>query len=1481
MADIKVVRIESLPATTKVVEDDYLVVQQPDLTRRVKIGDITRIDGTVSHIISFKEGGIIKGPMDFAYFEEEDTYLRWKGEYPHEVPALSSPYQDGGITDAAWMVYSDPSLREELESTIGASMIMTAEGQSVQDVMDTTVATAKEAKKIAEKNDFGTVHTVGDVIHLVNYVGAAVIEEGRTTNFPTEAVGEKFLNGVVSRRDTQTVDGIFRGAKTGTMYTISVNNGVATTKRIALRDEFKRLEANNPTRTVIRAGDDINTAGYLQLDATGRWGMWNQQTASWQPLAIEQGGTGARDAGGARINIGAFYKQRTALESNFNINNLTGNNDGVYYQPMTANATPSNGYPEGAGAGHLIVWQNNANGGTGCRQEYYPFSNVDVWYLRTYQANTNQWTAWQPMVRPRNDDVFRSFIGLGKNNAPTFGHLYLSQSSGDPKTASGIVHGDKYNQEGTLEHGYRIYSEVRNDNKAWLTIHLHKGATGAETHRYLGFREDGVLDCPKYMQVGDLNGQLANWGLAEWIRSSGAERGFWGSKKAAKMVIWDGGMDESGNGTLEWGVYNNRKAKWEPLPHVAGGTGATTLAEAQNLFRIPMAGGVKDFLTLPRTAAMVDGKYYPVIVRTDPYYAPAVGTDITIVTRSSSGNDPMNCATLQCHYRTGGWTDRGDSFAGVVNFYQNERAILGCVAPTRGKQEYVAFYVEARAFPVSVYTSRNVLEVFTRENDWQVGNVTDNQDGVKFCAPLESADLNLAIKGDNVTNTRSLAEFKGTSGFYTGGGTQWHYIGTPERYAVMSKMTMPKVELWADGIDYLCPGSQTTRKALFSNAGFQAASEGTEDLINNTFTSKCGNGAGLKGQSEFRSTPEAGQVIVRDVVGSAHKFFNFNKDGTFYPPGGYVCQTGADWNNQFGNTNPSKIMAGNVNGPEGSMVVAGLSVGFSGNYAFQMAGRLDQLYTRSIEGGNHRAWNKVIQHRGQGLGNSNLNDYKADREGIYHQEANSNATAERNYPPGKQMAGTLIVLRNSANEGTGCIQIYKMYLGGTWERYYNNTGSGMAWSPWKRTSFPESTTAPVMPDLWLPLTSNLKPALGEGEMVFSRPSTATYFSKRGVMVTAQNDQPRFERDGLLIEGQRTNLMLNSEDPSKWGASQQITVGGTVPNTNGTKGARFTVNTASGVETTTLNLATVPATRGADVTGAEKFCTGSIIARGGKANQRLRVRFDMYDGSTTVFQGDAYVNLSTLEVKTTGGAAGRIKVKAERWQTAGPAWVRIAATFEAVASDKNIGCQFQISPPEGAQHVVGDWVDVAIPQFELGSCESSFIPTGSSPVTRAADLCKFPMTDNLAPRPFTIAATVDANWRGWGKAPNAAPRVMDTEGHQSGAPFILGFGSATNIAEDGYPYCDIGGSNRRVYEMCKVRKLRMGFRIKDDGKTCSFANGLISSETQSSWEFLAGGAFIRIGGQTASGERHLFGHIKDIKLWNSSLTDTQLMMENIE
>ena len=44
-----------------------------------------------------------------------------------------------------------------------------------------------------------------------------------------------------------------------------------------------------------------------------------------------------------------------------------------------------------------------------------------------------------------------------------------------------------------------------------------------------------------------------------------------------------------------------------------------------------------------------------------------------------------------------------------------------------------------------------------------------------------------------------------------------------------------------------------------------------------------------------------------------------------------------------------------------------------------------------------------------------------------------------------------------------------------------------------------------------------------------------------MLTEAAIDEPRFERDGLLIEGQRTNYMLNSESPTSWGRSSNMDV----------------------------------------------------------------------------------------------------------------------------------------------------------------------------------------------------------------------------------------------------------------------------------------------------------------------------------------------------
>ncbi|UGE78115.1 prophage tail fiber N-terminal domain-containing protein [Escherichia coli] len=209
-------------------------------------------------------------------------------------------------------------------------------------------------------------------------------------------------------------------------------------------------------------------------------------------------------------------------------------------------------------------------------------------------------------------------------------------------------------------------------------------------------------------------------------------------------------------------------------------------------------------------------------------------------------------------------------------------------------------------------------------------------------------------------------------------------------------------------------------------------------------------------------------------------------------------------------------------------------------------------------------------------------------------------------------------------------------------------------------------------------------------------------------------------------------------------------------------------------------------------------------------------------------------------------------------------------IQAIDGELKIGSQIQYSPKQSGATVSGDYIYLATPQVEDGPCVSSFIISGATAATRASDIVTVPIKNNLYNLPFTVLCEVHKNWY---KTPNAAPRVFDTGGHQTGAAIILGFGRSTDY--DGFPYCDIGGANRRVNENASLEKMVMGMRVKSEQSTCSVSNGHISSETKTTWSCIQNTAIIRIGGQTTAGLRHLFGHVRNFRIWHKALTDAQV------
>ncbi|HBA6980282.1 TPA: phage tail protein, partial [Escherichia coli] len=145
-----------------------------------------------------------------------------------------------------------------------------------------------------------------------------------------------------------------------------------------------------------------------------------------------------------------------------------------------------------------------------------------------------------------------------------------------------------------------------------------------------------------------------------------------------------------------------------------------------------------------------------------------------------------------------------------------------------------------------------------------------------------------------------------------------------------------------------------------------------------------------------------------------------------------------------------------------------------------------------------------------------------------------------------------------------------------------------------------------LPDVWIPFNDSLdmitgfspsykKIVIGDDEITmpgdkvvkFKRASKATYINKSGVLTEAAIDEPRFERDGLLIEGQRTNYMLNSENPASWGRSSNMDVPETGKDSFGFTYGKFVCNDSLIGQTSAINMASIAATKSVDVSGDNK------------------------------------------------------------------------------------------------------------------------------------------------------------------------------------------------------------------------------------------------------------------------------------------------------
>nr|WP_089589012.1 prophage tail fiber N-terminal domain-containing protein [Escherichia coli] len=424
------------------------------------------------------------------------------------------------------------------------------------------------------------------------------------------------------------------------------------------------------------------------------------------------------------------------------------------------------------------------------------------------------------------------------------------------------------------------------------------------------------------------------------------------------------------------------------------------------------------------------------------------------------------------------------------------------------------------------------------------------------------------------------------------------------------------------------------------------------------------------------------------------------------------------------------------------------------------------------------------------------------------------------------------------------------------------------------TAEPCANIVPPLPDVWIPFNDSLdmitgfspsykKIVIGDDEITmpgdkivkFKRASTATYINKSGQLKLAEVDEPRFERDGLLIEGQRTNYLRNSNKPDSW------TVHSALNKTFGTDKQGFNYATVTPTESIvgTTGGYTVHGVVAADrfpLASGECF-TFSCRVKGAKARCRLRV--SVIIGGTDTFSADSYLDLDT-RIATVSGNTSLITAKAEQQGE----WTYYEATYTANTDIDTVNCAFYMTNKISNEPFYDDsTLTMTTPQIELGNTASSFIVT-TMPTTRASDVVTIPSQNNLSTRPFTVLCEVSRNWS---TPPNVAPRIFDVGGHSIDDNYLsLGFVSTGKISANvGMVQPQIASDGERFI---------VGVRAKSDlsvnaicnGNYTTNLNGKIFGVTATSYRF---------GGQTAAGTRHLFGHIRNFRVWFKELNDRQI------
>ena len=408
-------------------------------------------------------------------------------------------------------------------------------------------------------------------------------------------------------------------------------------------------------------------------------------------------------------------------------------------------------------------------------------------------------------------------------------------------------------------------------------------------------------------------------------------------------------------------------------------------------------------------------------------------------------------------------------------------------------------------------------------------------------------------------------------------------------------------------------------------------------------------------------------------------------------------------------------------------------------------------------------------------------------------------------------------------------------------------------------------TARAVPSLDLRFADNktLGDAVGGGSLVtFTRASSATFVGSDGLIKTAATNEARFDHNpttgeslGLLVEEARTNLALRSEelDNASWSKTgSSVSANSTTGPDNSSTADKIVEDTSTGGH---VIIQSVSALADSTTYTASIFC---------KAAERSWVALTIVDKAGGLNR--VWVNLLTGAQGTTNGTVSRSSVVAYL-----NGWYLLSVSASTATGVGTPQVRLSMGSADNTASYTGNGTSglfVWGAMLEAGAFPTSYIPTTTATVTRAADVASI---TGAAFSSFynQTEGTVYADASGVNNISGATRRYLEIRDTAASDRLVLGYATTTSnrflVIDGGATVADVSVASLPTAKAAGAYKVN-SFQLASNGVLGTEDNvGVVPTPDQ-----------LQIGSQEGStANTFVNGTIKRLTYWPTRLSNITL------